>query len=91
MGVLGFRNSRFQIGDEKHIQYYSRHFGYVFRPARFLIAHDPYAPGLHHLCLRVESEDEVECGETTQGKEYRSERSQAVSGVYTRLLCRFLQ
>lgn len=59
MGVLGFRKNQFQLGGEKHIQYYNRHFGYVLRPARSLSAHNPHAPGLHHFCLRVESEDEV--------------------------------
>lgn len=60
MGILGFRKGRFQIGGERHIQYYNRHFGYVLRPARSTGQHDPYAPGLHHICLRVESEKEVQ-------------------------------
>lgn len=60
MEILGFRKSRFQIGAEKHIQYYNRHFGYVLRPARITNPHNPYAPGLHHFCLRVESEKEVQ-------------------------------
>jgi catechol 2,3-dioxygenase-like lactoylglutathione lyase family enzyme len=59
MGVLGFRKNQFQFGGEKHIQYYNRHFGYVLRPTRTMQAHNPYAPGLHHFCLRVESENEV--------------------------------
>ena len=59
MGILGFRKSPFQIGAEKHVQYYNRHFGYVLRPARTLNPHDPYAPGLHHLCLRVDSPADV--------------------------------
>ena len=59
MEVLGFRKNRFQIGGEPHIQYYNRHFGYVLRPARAARAHDPYAPGLHHLCFRVENEAAV--------------------------------
>lgn len=59
MNVLGFRKNQFQVAGEKHIQYYNRYFGYVLRPARFLRTHDPYAPGLHHFCLRVESEKEV--------------------------------
>lgn len=29
------------------------------RPARSLERHDPYRPGLHHLCLRVATEQEV--------------------------------
>lgn len=59
MGVLGFRKNQFQLGGEKHVQYYNRHFGYVLRPGRSMRAHDPYAPGLHHFCLRVESENDV--------------------------------
>jgi catechol 2,3-dioxygenase-like lactoylglutathione lyase family enzyme len=57
--VLGFRKNRFELGGEAHVQYYNRHFGYVLRPARSDAAHDPYAPGLHHFCLRVESEADV--------------------------------
>ncbi len=59
MKVLGFQKNKFQIDGEKHIQYYNRHFGYVLRPARSKDSHNPYAPGLHHFCLRVESEKEV--------------------------------
>lgn len=59
MRVLGFRKNQFQLGGENHIQYYNRHFGYVLRPARSPTAYNPYAPGLHHFCLRVESEREV--------------------------------
>jgi len=59
MTVLGFRKNAFELGGEQHIQYYNRHFGYVLRPARSSVAHDPYAPGLHHLCLRVQGEKGV--------------------------------
>lgn len=59
MEVLGFRKNRFLIDGERHIQYFNRHFGYVLRPARSTVPHDPYAAGLHHFCLRVESEEEV--------------------------------
>jgi catechol 2,3-dioxygenase-like lactoylglutathione lyase family enzyme len=59
MSALGFRKNEFVIGGDKHIQYYNRHFGYVLRPARSLRTHDPYAPGLHHFCLRVASENDV--------------------------------
>jgi len=55
MGALGFRRNTFTLGGDLHVQYYNRHFGYVLRPARSAVAHDPYAPGLHHLCLRVET------------------------------------
>lgn len=59
MPVLGFRKNSFTIGGDPHIQYFNRHFGYVIRPARSDAAHNSYAPGLHHLCLRVDSVDEV--------------------------------
>lgn len=59
MKILGFRKNQYSFDGAKHIQYYNRHFGYVLRPARSAVPHDPYAPGLHHLCLRVESEKEV--------------------------------
>ena len=57
--ALGFRKNRFSIGGDPHVQYFNRHFGYVLRPARVPALHEPYAPGLHHLCLRVESVDDV--------------------------------
>jgi catechol 2,3-dioxygenase-like lactoylglutathione lyase family enzyme len=60
-GVLGFRKSAFAIAGEPHLQYYNRHFGIVLRPARpGSPAHDSYAPGLHHLCLQVAEESEVD-------------------------------
>ncbi|MEJ1098078.1 MULTISPECIES: VOC family protein [unclassified Pseudoxanthomonas] len=58
--VLGFRKSgAFQLGDDPHVGYFNRLFGIVLRPARFAMHHQPYAPGLHHFCLRVESPDDV--------------------------------
>lgn len=57
--VLGFRRNEFALDGEPHVQYFNPHFGYVLRPARVAQAHEPYAPGLHHLCLRVESVDDV--------------------------------
>ena len=59
IGVLKFRKNAFALSGEPHVQYYNRHFGYVLRPARGAAGHDPYAPGLHHFCLRVDSIDEV--------------------------------
>ena len=59
MASLGFRKNTFAIDGEPHIQYYNRHFGYVLRPARRADKHDPYAAGLHHLCFRVESTEDV--------------------------------
>ena len=58
--ALGFRKNKFDISGDPHIQYFNRHFGYVLRPARLASKHEPYSPGLHHFCLRVESADEVQ-------------------------------
>ena len=57
LGALGFRKNKFSLGGDPHIHYFNRHFGYVLRPSRTQVAHGPYAPGLHHFCLRVESAD----------------------------------
>lgn len=59
MRALAFRKSSFTISGDRHVQYYNRHFGYILRPAKTATAHDCYAPGLHHLCFRVESEADV--------------------------------
>lgn len=60
MPVLGFRGGSFRIGDDEHVSYTNRHFGFVLRPARSKAAHDPCAAGLHHFCLRVETSDDVD-------------------------------
>jgi glyoxylase I family protein len=59
LDALGFRKNKFMLGGEPHVQYFNRHFGYVLRPSRAPKAHDSYAPGLHHLCLRVNSVADV--------------------------------
>ncbi len=53
--VLGFRKNKLTLGGDRHIQYFNRHFGFVLRPASTSATHDPYSPGLHHFCLRVDS------------------------------------
>lgn len=59
MKSLGFRKNEFALNGEKHIQYYNRHFGYVLRPARTEAAYNAFAPGLHHICFRVNNEKDV--------------------------------
>jgi len=59
VSVFGFRKSRFALHGDAHVQYYNRHFGLVIRQARSMTPHDPYAPGLHHLCLRVDTIEDV--------------------------------
>jgi glyoxylase I family protein len=60
VAALGFRKSKFALADDPHIQYYNRHFGFVLRPARSGVPHNPYAPGLHHFCLRVDTVADVQ-------------------------------
>jgi catechol 2,3-dioxygenase-like lactoylglutathione lyase family enzyme len=59
LGALGFRKNTFSLAGDPHIQYFNRHFGFVLRPARIAATHEPYSPGLHHFCLRVNSATEV--------------------------------
>ena len=59
LGALGFRKHSFVLGGEPHVQYFNRHFGYVLRPSRNAGRHDPYAPGIHHFCLRVDTAADV--------------------------------
>lgn len=58
--TLGFAKQEFQLNGAPHVQYFNRHFGIVVRPAAEGATHDPGAPGLHHLCLRVDSSDDVQ-------------------------------
>lgn len=57
--VLEFRKNKFRLAGDPHIQYFNRQFGVVLRPARVPSTQGPYAPGLHHLCLRVDSVADV--------------------------------
>jgi glyoxylase I family protein len=60
VAALGFRKNSFTLGDEPHIQYACHHFGFVLRPAHVMSKHEPYSPGLHHFCMRVDTAVEVE-------------------------------
>jgi catechol 2,3-dioxygenase-like lactoylglutathione lyase family enzyme len=59
--VLGYRKMQSTIAGDPHAHYYNRQFGLSLRPARaHTPEHDPYAPGLHHLCFRVVDERAVD-------------------------------
>lgn len=61
MPILGFRRGDGSVGGDSHVFYYGRQFVYALRPAKGGAAkHDPYAPGLHHLCFRVVDEEAVD-------------------------------
>jgi catechol 2,3-dioxygenase-like lactoylglutathione lyase family enzyme len=60
MAALGFRKSDTRIAGEPHAHYFNPFFQYTIRPARDPAArHDPYAPGLHHVCFQVADEEAV--------------------------------
>lgn len=59
--VLGYRKIASTIAGDPHVHYFNRQFGFSLRPARADTPdHNPYAPGLHHLCLRVLDERAVD-------------------------------
>jgi len=61
MRLLGFRKGTMPIEGEPHAHYFNRVTQYSLRPARSPTApHDPYAPGLHHVCFRVASPADVD-------------------------------
>lgn len=60
MRALGFYKGDRPIGGERHAHYFNRALQLSIRPARSAGAHDPYAPGLHHLCLQVAKPSDVD-------------------------------
>jgi catechol 2,3-dioxygenase-like lactoylglutathione lyase family enzyme len=59
MRLLGFRKGTTPIAGERHAHYFNQVTQYTIRPARGGV-HDAYAPGLHHLCFRVATREEVD-------------------------------
>ncbi len=61
MRFLGFRKGTGPIEGEPHRHYYNRDFQLTLRPAHGAKPpHDSYAPGLHHICLRVPDREAVD-------------------------------
>jgi catechol 2,3-dioxygenase-like lactoylglutathione lyase family enzyme len=60
MRFLGFKKGTFPIAGERHLHYFNRAMQYTIRPAKSAGPHDPYRPGLHHLCFRVASREQVD-------------------------------
>ncbi len=61
MRLLGFRKGTTPIAGERHFHYFNPVTQLTIRAARGAgVGHDPYRPGLHHLCLRVASRAEVD-------------------------------
>jgi catechol 2,3-dioxygenase-like lactoylglutathione lyase family enzyme len=60
MALLGFRKGDKRIADEPHAHYFNRVMQYTIRPAKRGGPHDPYAPGLHHVCFQVRDRPAVD-------------------------------
>lgn len=52
LGILDYRKIDAPIGGDPHRHYFNKAMQISIRPSRGG-KHDPYAPGLHHLCLQV--------------------------------------
>jgi glyoxylase I family protein len=60
MHALGFRKGDRAIAGERHAHYFNPHLQLSLRPARSDAPHDPYAPGLHHLCLQLPTPADID-------------------------------
>lgn len=60
MQCLGFRKGDKPIAGEPHAHYFNRALQITLRPAHRHTPHDPYAPGLHHVCLQVATPADVD-------------------------------
>ncbi|AFY91174.1 VOC family protein [Chroococcidiopsis thermalis] len=60
MQELGQHKGDKFIAGEPHAHYFGPQFQLTIRPAKLAQKHDPYAPGLHHLCFQVETVTDVD-------------------------------
>ena len=61
MKLLGFRKGTKPINNERHLHYFNPVTQYTIRPAKTPAPqHDPYSPGLHHVCFRVPTNADVD-------------------------------
>lgn len=59
--LLGFRKGTTPVAGERHLHYFNPVTQYTIRAAKTRERpHDPYAPGLHHLCFRVPAQADVD-------------------------------
>jgi len=52
-GLLDFRKTDTAIAGAPHRHYFNSIMQVSIRPSKSAAKHDPYAPGLHHVCLQV--------------------------------------
>lgn len=68
MAALGLHKGDRAIAGEPHAHYVAPTFQLSLRPARSGTDHDPYAPGLHHLCFQTPTPKDVDdCYQTLLG------------------------
>lgn len=67
MELLGFKKGDREIAGEPHAHYFNPWLQYTLRPARGG-SHDPYSPGLHHLCFQVRDRSSVDHAERELGR-----------------------
>lgn len=60
MEALGLHKGDAPVRGEPHAHYVSPGFQLTIRPARSTRAHDPYSPGLHHLCFQTATMEDVD-------------------------------
>ncbi len=68
MQLLSFKKGTNPIGSQPHVHYFNRVIQYTIRPAKpNVVEHDPFVPGLHHICFQVADKHTVD--EIAQGLE----------------------
>ena len=61
MRLLGFRKGTKAIAGERHLHYFNPVTQYTIRPAGPAAGrHDPYGPGLHHVCFQLPTRADVD-------------------------------
>lgn len=61
MQRFGFRKGSKPIAGEPHAHYFNQHLQYSIRPAKGTFsAHNPYSPGIHHICFQVPDRQSVD-------------------------------
>ncbi len=92
MRCLGFRKGDKSIAGESHVHYFNRALQLSIRPARSDSPHDPYAPGLHHVCFQLGTPGDVDAAaaalreigvETTEPKRYPEYNSDYYATFFT--------
>jgi glyoxylase I family protein len=57
---LGFKKGDKPVGGDAHAHYFNPSLQISIRPAQVEQKHDPYAPGVHHICLQADNRAAVD-------------------------------